>query len=271
VDFYDLTKYKDKYIGRAIIFNNYKFVDEEDKTEDLRLGSDNDVVTIKATLKNLGFKVTQIYIDLNDEQMKLEMKRCAEKSYVNYSSFACVIMSHGGNEYEIYGVNWKTVHLIDDLIAPFTKCASLKGKPKLFLVNACRGVGKFELIGINKDLLKLSDLTIADGLKTDQNKTTKEKLDDTDVLIHYATIEDKKAYRHSAKGAYFIQSLCHVLDRYAMEENVELVHLLRMVNSIVATWFEIQMPTVSDKLTKFLSFNLNKKTMFALGNEPEFR
>jgi hypothetical protein len=165
-------------------------------------------------------------------------------------------MSYDLSEYQIYGVNWKTVHLINDLIVPITKCTALNQKPKLFLVSTCRHIP-------DKRSKKNDIFAEADGTRS----AVINIIQDADVLIHYLTNEKNE----STRGAHFIQSMCHVLDTYAMRENVELVYLLRMVNIIVSTWFEISMPILSDRLTKLLSFNLNKQTLRAMGNAPIFR
>jgi hypothetical protein len=266
MDFYDLHKNSKKHIGKAIIFNNYWFWSSKINKFKPRLGSDNDVVRITESLKKLGFDVENAFINLLAKDMKDTIQIYAKKTYFEYSSFACVIMSHGFDNYEICDSEWDYAHLIKDFVAPFTECVSLKGKPKWFLVNACRGDEDFELVDVNQVTSNLRNFKLRDGLHTNHKQITEVKIDDTDVLIHFSSIEDKPSFRHKT-GAYFIHTVCHVLDTYAMRENVDLVHLLRMVNNIAASWFEIQLPQISDNLRKFLSFNLNKSTLSVLGNE----
>ena len=70
------------------------------------------------------------------------MKTVSMYDHGDYNCFICCILSHGAVG-AIYGTDGKTVP-IKDLTDYFTpaNCSTLRGKPKLFFVQACQGTGK---------------------------------------------------------------------------------------------------------------------------------
>jgi hypothetical protein len=243
---YPVKPNRNGHIGFAVILNNYQFYPQEK----IRRGSEVDVQNITTSLTKLGFKV-KAYIDLTAAKMKETMEIFAKQGDFNdFSCFVCVIMSHGDAQSQICGVDDNSVHLINDLIAPLNYCQNLIGKPKLFFVNACRGGNQAVPVAEPDSMRHVRDLDEIDAL-------LKRKFpSDADLLIHYATVENHVSFRDTQLGSYFIQSLCHVLDTFAMMENVELAHLLREVNNKVATEFHVQMPSVCDQLRNRFYFNL---------------
>jgi hypothetical protein len=243
MEMYPLKPNRDGHIGFAMIINNYAFKPKP------RLGSDVDVRDITASLAKLGFFVDKACLDLTADQMKEKMEWYADKTYQNYSCFACVIMSHGDNQSKIYGVDNETVHLIDDLIEPFKECTSLGGKPKLFFVNASRGQSRTSLID-EADTMRARD-------ETDGTVLARPIPKEADILIHFATVENNVSMINPTMSSYFIQSLCFVLENHA-KGNEDIGALLRMVNNRVATEYNKNMPEIYDRLRCQLFFNLNR-------------
>jgi hypothetical protein len=260
MDIYPLEPNDDGHIGVALIINNFKFhsytQDNQLVQPNPRWGSDEDVKNISISLNNLGFKVEPPLIDLTAVEMQEIVQHYAAKVdfFTSFSCFVCVIMSHGHTQSQIFGVDHNSVHLIDQLIAPIKECPSLRGKPKLFFVNACRGDSKNVFVEDESDSLFRSVHDLDDEMDSLVHK-------DADVLIHYATVESMQAIRNTATGSYFIQAMCYVLDNYARKENVEISLLLCKVNDIVATEFEVQMPEISSTLRNLFYFNLNRDTL----------
>ncbi len=87
-------------------------------------------------------------VDVHEEKTAAEMNdifaKYAGRDHEADQAFVCVIMSHGylGS---IYGVDGQPVE-ITSITEKFASCMSLKGKPKLFFIQACqKGVkGKAE-------------------------------------------------------------------------------------------------------------------------------
>jgi hypothetical protein len=174
-------------------------------------------------------------------------------------------MSHGGANHQIHGVDDQTVHLINDLVAPFKNCPSLNGKPKLFFVNTGRSSAvQIALVcELLDDMGRLRALDEADGPAFSRRVSS-----EGDILIHYATAENSLAYRNPDTGSYFISALCYVLDNHAMDENVDLVRLLRMANERVMIEKSMQIPEISNSLQKRFYFNLNKSKLSVSATEP---
>lgn len=54
------------------------------------------------------------------------------------------VLSHGTADNVICGVDGREIDVFEEIIPIFSpiKCSSLRGKPKMYIFNACRG-GKF--------------------------------------------------------------------------------------------------------------------------------
>merc|ERR1712000_586103 len=65
-------------------------------------------------------------------------------------SLMCIILLSHGNEDFIQGVDGEGIH-IRDIVQTFNSknCPAMKGKPKLFITNACRGYN--ELASVETD------------------------------------------------------------------------------------------------------------------------
>jgi hypothetical protein len=91
--------------------------------------------------KNVGFQVELIENNTADEMEQI-MNEFANRDYTDSDCFLCVIISHGEQEEGkgsfIVGIDEK-YRITKELIYPFKSNPSLEGKPKVFLINACRG------------------------------------------------------------------------------------------------------------------------------------
>lgn len=66
-----------------------------------------------------------------------------------HTALFIAVLSHGEKNDYVYGYNGNGIQ-IDDLIEPFrgNNCPGLAGKPKIFLVNACRGTQFDDGVGV---------------------------------------------------------------------------------------------------------------------------
>ncbi|ELT95224.1 hypothetical protein CAPTEDRAFT_54618, partial [Capitella teleta] len=121
--------------GIAVIINNETF-DDEDRFPK-RESSDYDVINMEQLFRALYFRVEK-----HVNKSAQEIIRCLEKnkSYLPWKSdiFVAVIMSHGSRD-SVYGTDGGKVP-IDDITAIYNEnnCTKLRGKPKLFFVQACQ-------------------------------------------------------------------------------------------------------------------------------------
>ncbi|XP_026978410.1 caspase-3 isoform X1 [Sagmatias obliquidens] len=122
-------------MGLCIIINNKNF--HESTGMACRSGTDVDAANLWETFTNLKYEVRNKN-DLTCEEILELMYSVSKEDHSKRSSFICVLLSHG-EEGKIFGTNGPV-----DLkkLAGFFRgdcCISLTGKPKLFVIQACRG------------------------------------------------------------------------------------------------------------------------------------
>ncbi len=88
-------------------------------------------------LEELHFEV-QVFRDPTSSQiMDIVSTYSSEQRHEEFDTFACVLMSHGRMG-KIFGSDGQFVSIISDIAEMFANCLSLKGKPKIFFVQACQ-------------------------------------------------------------------------------------------------------------------------------------
>lgn len=232
-------------MGLCIIINNKNFHKSTGMAS--RSGTDVDAANLRETFTSLNYEVRNSN-DLTREEIVELMCSVSKEDHSKRSSFICVLLSHG-DEGVIFGTNGPV-----DLrkLTSFFRgdyCRSLTGKPKLFIIQACRG----------------SELDC--GIETDsgvEDDMACQKIPvEADFLYAYSTAPGYYSWRNSKEGSWFIQSLCAMLKLHA--NKLELMHILTRVNRKVATEFESfsfdstfhakkQIPCIVSMLTKELYF-----------------
>ncbi|XP_066297229.1 uncharacterized protein [Branchiostoma lanceolatum] len=119
--------------GTAVIINNIHFEDMADRD-----GAEGDTDRLREVFESLGFTVVTFY-DLDNNKMVATIKDQGKADQSNSDCFVCCIMSHGtmGKVYSSDDVGIDICELMKPVNAK--KCPSLKGKPKLFFIQACQG------------------------------------------------------------------------------------------------------------------------------------
>ncbi|XP_060783880.1 caspase-3b [Neoarius graeffei] len=231
-------------LGKCVIINNKNFHKNTGMGE--RNGTDVDAANLMTVFCKLGFR-TVIQNDQTVSQMTQLLKSVSQEDHSQSAMFVCVILSHG-DEGVIYGT--------DDFIELKTltglfrgdRCLSLVGKPKLFIIQACRG----------------TDLD--PGIETDsvsESECTQKIPVEADFLYAYSTAPGYYAWRNTTNGSWFITSLCEMLTKYGRE--LEIMQLMTRVNRKVALEFQScsnnpgfsdkkQIPCIVSMLTKDLYF-----------------
>jgi len=236
-----------KESGRCIIFNN-RFEDDDEP----RHGTDKDAESLTTAFTKLCFDV-QVFPSLNAEEMKKQLKKEAEdEKNANRDCFVTVILSHGdtgvvfGNDHEPVKVQEITDYFNGD------NCKSLATKPKLFFIQACRGVKKDKFVKYPK---------------TDSFNQKPTLNVHADIFVFMATCEGFVAYR-SEEGSWFIQELCKTFGSYAdtltLQQLVLLVNRIfghgskyqQKINDLFSSELFTQMPNVQHSLTKNFKFKI---------------
>jgi hypothetical protein len=235
--------------GAVIIFNNKKFTDPE--AYSLRYGSEQDVLSLCTLFRGLNYAVRPPYINQTEAEMREAIQMYATDNYTSYGCLIIFIMSHGDKSKIISSDS----HEIDlsEFITPLKRNASLKSKPKVFFIQACRGSN--EMSADNPSGTAQSSSNIVYSRYYDhENRLPKE----TDFLFSYSTLEDYVSYRDE-DGTWYIQMLCKAIQE---EESKEISAILRYTHYLISKMVgkhrfpngdavEFKMtPTYEDRLTK---------------------
>lgn len=121
--------------GICLIVNNILF---DLEMFPKRKGSDMDAFRFKEIFKQLGFCV-ESKRNLTAEKMKAAFKQVAARCITKHDCLVVILLSHG-TESGIYGTDGLEVDM-NDILTYFDnkRCKQMMGKPKVFIVQACRG------------------------------------------------------------------------------------------------------------------------------------
>ncbi|XP_006898409.1 PREDICTED: caspase-14 [Elephantulus edwardii] len=166
-----------------------------------REGSEEDMEALEHMFQQLGFEST-MKRDPTAKQFQEELDKFQQAMDARTDPISCgfvVLMAHG-LEGQLKGEDGEMVNL-DDLFAVLNNknCRALRGKPKVYIVQACRGEHKDpgEVVGGDEVMMITKD-------------NTKTIPTFTDFLHIFSTIEGYISYRHDKKGSFFIQTLVKV-------------------------------------------------------------
>ena len=120
--------------GVGVIINNKKFHGHLNNRE----GTDIDAAALLRLFTHLGF-YTYRFNDLTAGQMRDILTTVSKIDHKNYDCLLIAILTHG-TQGKLYGVDCKSI-LVESLTKLFygDQCPSLVGKPKVFILQACRG------------------------------------------------------------------------------------------------------------------------------------
>lgn len=256
-----------------------------------RNGSEKDVKALQDIFTCLGYKVV-IKRDSSIRRMVDICNRIAELEMLKeHTALFVAILSHGEKNDFVYGSYGNAVQ-IDDLIEPFrgSNCPGLAGKPKIFLVNACRGTqfddgvtarlyenlnnsrngraGKFtDATGRGITTRSMSSDRARNLYMTDSTTMnyTNIKIPHTaDVLVAFSCFSGYYSWRNQREGSWFVQALCQGL-RDANFDDDDFQRILTKASVSVAFNMESntnddimnkkkQVPCIVSTLTKCLFF-----------------
>ncbi|CAG2110522.1 unnamed protein product [Medioppia subpectinata] len=225
--------------GKCVVFNHRKFDKSDVKP---RPGTDRDAEDVIKCFKRLQFDV----ICVNDgtfRDIKQTMTKMATEDHSDSDCVVVVVLTHG-DEQSLWARNAK--YPIDTLFAYFTgdRCPTLVGKPKIFIIQACRGEGidsgiKMKTLGVDE---------------VDSNHEIVYKIPTiADFLVYYSTAPGHFSFRNVETGSVFIQELvvAYYFESYSPDKK--------------AYHKKKQIPLLSAK--QFLQFLKNGMSLFVAINE----
>ncbi|CAL8345374.1 unnamed protein product [Boreogadus saida] len=255
--------------GICCIVNNFDFSRSSGKHKN-REGTDIDEGSLRRVFTWLGFQV-EVVQDATRDQMLSSMRELASRDHSGMDCVACFVLSHGLKG-GVYGVDGGVVGLeeLTDLLHG-VRCASLRGKPKLFFIQACQGNKKEQAVPVpangpvNPKVHDQTDGPSSPGvnIQTDGPSSPGDICSDAvvasellpstaDFLTAMATTPSHVSVRLEEKGSWFIQSLCQNLEQL-VPHGQDLVSILTKVNGDVSQMFKRiggcrQMPQHSSSL-----------------------
>ena len=127
--------------GIGVIINNKKF--RGHFHDQPREGTDVDAAALERLFTYLGF-YTYRYDDLTADRMRDILAEVSEIGHKKYNCLLIAILTHGEQD-KLYGTDSKSIP-VESLTRLFygDQCPSLVGKPKIFILQACRRVKQHE-------------------------------------------------------------------------------------------------------------------------------
>eukprot|EP00095_Tigriopus_kingsejongensis_P005038 maker-scaffold375_size191602-snap-gene-0.26 protein:Tk05038 transcript:maker-scaffold375_size191602-snap-gene-0.26-mRNA-1 annotation:"caspase nc-like" len=206
----------------AILINIRDFDQNNGRDLSQRKGSETDVLRLKETFQYLGFNIA----DFTDGEHQITAAKLRQKVFEfsrsqeleQHDAFAMVVMTHGMNNGVLLTTDGQIVK-VNDILMYFTaeKCPGLAGKPKLFIIQACRGddkEGEFAPLRVSQS---------ESAIQTDSSPLGKADLvaNWSDMLIAYSSVPQHVGFRHVTDGAVFIQKICQVFINEAHQSDVQ--------------------------------------------------
>ncbi|XP_073693401.1 caspase-23 [Garra rufa] len=206
----DIYPIKDKSPDRkrlALLINNVEFKYLSDRT-----GAEKDEQNMEVLLKGLGYTVITLR-DLSAQGMLAAMRDFAQREeHAESDSCFVVLMSHGDacgicgvfdsfdneEEEDIFA----TDEIFNSLNTP--NCAKLRDKPKIILIQACRGD-------------KEGGVDVPDAVQRRRNKEHREK----DFCCLRSCTPDTVSYRNENTGSHFIQDIVEIFNQHAHQDDIE--------------------------------------------------
>jgi len=232
--------------GFALIINNIEFEGDIDN-EYRRVGAEKDSVQLRNLLVALGF---QVYVHHNVHKDELINPNNGifnrfKQRFENANVDCCVVavMSHGYENYirmsdsmpspsrGEYTGNY--VRVYEDVVYAFNNhnCPALSSKPKIFLLQSCRGKNRdkgfrrTEVDGKAQPVVQQYS-TESDALSFLQDSNYHPS--NGDILICFATVPGFVSNRDTIFGTWYIQTFCETVAQHA--HDTEILDILREVN-----------------------------------------
>ncbi|XP_042878713.1 caspase-2-like [Penaeus japonicus] len=196
----------------ALLVANYSSFDSPDSKP--RLGSEADAEHITELFRQIGYENTKTIVDATKQDTgKALLEFRNEKIHAEVDSLVVVFMSHGAEEY-MCTTDGEIIY-DQEVIEYFNNvnCPALKGKPKYFIFQHCRGkkehiVRAYKMID-NKTSRKISV----------PRKRNRREL--SDVYVCYSTLPGFVSYRYDVHGSPYIDRICRVFMEEAHRKEID--------------------------------------------------
>ncbi|XP_073828830.1 caspase-8 Dredd [Musca autumnalis] len=221
-DIHDEFDHTERYVirtqqaGYVLIINQREFY--QDKNPELknllpkipfkkqRAGTDVDRDQLRDLFASFGYTPV-VYNNLSHEEMLHTIRDTVKRSLIRDSLIVC-ILTHG-MEGVVYGCNSVPVSI--NTIKAIMADDSLRGKPKLLIIQACQ-----------KNIAPV-DTSISNSEQNLQPDAY------ADMLTAMSSIPGTEAIRHTMTGSWFIESLCKLTAKWCSRK-----HMLDILTNVTA-------------------------------------
>ena len=219
--------------GITLIINNKSFAYHPDHgKQSTRHGSEEDVSRVKTLFAALDFSV-QTEQDLSKQQLLEKLSDVTyDQDHSAYDCFVLWLMSHGRSG-EVFCSDGDTLSL-ETLETMFSECKTLRGKPKLFFIQACRGIGEdegqLEGEGDSPD----DEISSLNQANTSYESTKVDSVIPThsDFLYAYSTVDEYVSYRNKNEGSHFVRCFVEAFREHVAHDHI--LDILTVVNHKVS-------------------------------------
>nr|XP_029733416.1 uncharacterized protein LOC115269146 [Aedes albopictus] len=252
--------------GKVVIFNQVNFKAGKDLK---RKGSDKDVERLHKVLPKLGFIEDDIKDYKDSTYTKMQSVADELKHDEDLKQADCLmvfILTHGeqGDMLMAQDCTYNLYEFLENFTPKSLK--SMAGKPKLFIIQACRGT-KLDR-GIQ---LKFKPIQ-ADCVNNDVNSQSTNYVyrELPDLLLVMSSHYGHYSFRCTTTGSWLIQEFCNVLESYESLETTSIYDVLTETISAVSRKTsnarkkfnkKKQIPSFYSTLTKMLYFDTPKSAV----------
>uniref|UniRef100_A0A669AXG3 Caspase family p20 domain-containing protein n=1 Tax=Oreochromis niloticus TaxID=8128 RepID=A0A669AXG3_ORENI len=227
------TKSQSKLNRIALVINNIKFHDETLNLD----GCEKDDGVMSRLLQNLGYQVV-LYRNLTGQEIDDALTEFSKHIKLSYTDSVFVIIMSHGNIGIISGTDSKTFEIEKIFLRLNTKnCPALVNKPKIIIIDACRG-GNSQL----DQRIYLSDSLVHI---------------EKDLICFHSSTPHTASYFLPTKGSFFIQTLSDVFNKWSyvcdIEELFRKVSLMTGRTDLAAHWSQLRLKKSLGSVTKRFS------------------
>jgi len=206
--------------GLALIINNIEFTPPE--LFSFRKGAEVDSENLAELFTQLGFKVeTHLNLGRNDT-FRVLIDFAARSEHKDADMAIVCILSHGTHHGRVVAADCLELQIELDILRRFNNdyCPDLKGKPKFFIIQACRGededYGTVSLQSRDATDAKPRSMSMSSMYPPGAAKG----LTWEDILIAFATLPGYISNRDHFRGTWFIESLSKVIMNHAKDTSL---------------------------------------------------
>ncbi|XP_052891642.1 caspase-1-like [Anopheles moucheti] len=192
-----------------------------------RKGSSEDMRKIKEIIRYYRCDSPDINENKTVRDVRRKMEEISKKDFTEYSCLIVFIMSHGNEQDSIMAYDGDMYLLQSDIVEHCTSNRTLNDKPKMFVVQACRGDRKI----------------VADATRSMSHKI--------DIIIFQSSYNGAVSYRNVIEGSLFMQAFLQLLHENNQQSILDINEEL---NREFKAKHILQTPTMTSTLQKKLIF-----------------